>query len=125
MPRPSALFVPPIMLDRAVSTPLAVQIREQIAAGIARADYAGRHLPSTRTLAGLLGVSRNTVLAAYDDLAADGLIEGQRGSRMLICGPAKRGLQAMDPQRVLREAQFPERTVTVTDPDGNPIDIVY
>jgi DNA-binding transcriptional regulator YhcF (GntR family) len=44
-----------------------------------------------------LAVVRNTVLAAYDDLAADDLIRGRRGAGMLV-------------------------TVTaLADPDGNPM----
>src|SRR4029078_4578595 len=37
-------------------------------------------LPATRTLARDLDLSRNTVLAAYEQLAAEGFIEGRVGS---------------------------------------------
>jgi GntR family transcriptional regulator/MocR family aminotransferase len=40
----------------------------------------GSRLPSTRSLAEDLGVSRTTVLAAYDQLLSEGYIEGQVGS---------------------------------------------
>lgn len=40
----------------------------------------GAALPSSRALAAQLGVARNTVLAAYDQLAAEGFTEGRRGS---------------------------------------------
>ncbi|ARJ68230.1 transcriptional regulator [Magnetospirillum sp. ME-1] len=40
----------------------------------------GAALPSSRSLAGQLGVARNTVLAAYDQLAAEGFTEGRQGS---------------------------------------------
>lgn len=40
----------------------------------------GSALPSSRALAGQLAVARNTVLAAYDQLAAEGFTEGRRGS---------------------------------------------
>lgn len=40
----------------------------------------GRRLPSTRALASELSVSRNTVLAAYDQLYAEGYTEGEVGS---------------------------------------------
>lgn len=123
--RPSALIVPHIILDRAVAAPLQQQIRRQIEAQIRGGDYAGRHLPSSRTLSRLLGVSRNTVLAAYDELAADGLVEGRRGSRMAISGLPSRGLHALDPKRMLRDAQVPERTVTIVDPDGTPLYLRY
>ena len=115
------LLLPHIILDRKASQPLQQQIRRQLAVEIRRGDHAGRHLPSSRSLARLLGVSRNTVLAAYDELAADGLIEGRRGSRMAVSSAPSRGLRALDPKRMLSEAQFPERTVTIVDPDGTPL----
>jgi GntR family transcriptional regulator / MocR family aminotransferase len=40
---------------------------------------AGVQLPSTRTLASELGVSRNTVLSAYEQLLADGYLHSQVG----------------------------------------------
>jgi GntR family transcriptional regulator, regulator for abcA and norABC len=41
---------------------------------------AGSKLPSQRDLAALFGVNRSTVVAALDDLKAQGLIEGKMGS---------------------------------------------
>ena len=41
---------------------------------------AGDRLPSTRALAAELGVSRNTVMAAFEQLIAEGYLEGQAGS---------------------------------------------
>ena len=40
----------------------------------------GARLPATRALAYELGVSRNTVLLAYDQLLAEGYTVGQTGS---------------------------------------------
>jgi DNA-binding FadR family transcriptional regulator len=37
-------------------------------------------LPPSRTLARRLGISRNTVLFAYEELAADGWVSGRTGS---------------------------------------------
>ncbi len=119
------LFLPSIVLDRASSAPLHQQLRQQIARAIGSGTADGLRLPSTRLLARLAGVSRNTVLAAYDDLAADGLIRGRRGAGMLIAVTANRGRVAIDLRRLLRDAQYPARTVTVADPDGTPLYLTY
>jgi GntR family transcriptional regulator/MocR family aminotransferase len=57
----------------------------QLYGGLREAVLAGRlapgtRLPSTRELAGELGVSRATVVAAYRELLAEGYLEGRAGS---------------------------------------------
>lgn len=44
----------------------------------------GTRLPATRTLATELGVSRTTVLLAYEQLAAEGYLDGRRGSGSFV-----------------------------------------
>ena len=80
-------------------------------------------MPSSRTLARMLGVSRNSVLTAYDELAADGLIAGRRGAAMMVTARDRNG--AFDLRRLLRDAQYPARTVSIGDSDGNVIDLSY
>jgi GntR family transcriptional regulator/MocR family aminotransferase len=78
--RRGKVFVPSIDLDKASETPLSRQIYGQIARSIRGGNIpSGTRLPSSRMLARLLGVSRNTVLAAFDDLAADDLLRGEKG----------------------------------------------
>ncbi len=47
----------------------------------------GAKLPPTRLLARELGLSRNTVLAAYEQLRAEGFIDGRTGSGSYIAQP--------------------------------------
>src|SRR5512142_2066783 len=65
-----------LALDRAEPSPLSVQIArgliERIRVG---ALGPGAPLPSSRALARRLGVHRNTVLAAYGELGAEGWLE--------------------------------------------------
>ena len=68
---------------------------------------AGGRLPSTRSLALDLGVSRNTVLAAYDQLLAEGYAAGRAGSGTYVASslpdPAAAGAEAR-PLRTRRAA---------------------
>lgn len=58
-------------------------IRTEILNGnLARGD----RLPSTRALSQYLHVSRTTVQLAYDQLLAEGYIEGRQGSGSYVCG---------------------------------------
>lgn len=51
---------------------------------------AGTPLPATRELAATLGVARNTVIAAYDLLVAEGFVELHDRSRAVVVGSARR-----------------------------------
>ena len=123
MGRSRHLFFPPVTLDRTAPSPLHRQIRRQMESAIRDGVAEGLRLPSSRTLARLLGVSRNTVLTAYDELAADGLIAGRRGAAMFVATARKAG--AVDLRRLLRDAQYPARTLSIGDADGNVIDLSY
>jgi DNA-binding GntR family transcriptional regulator len=119
------LFVPSITLDKASETPLQRQIYGQIAQAIRDgAIPSGVRLPSSRVLARMLGVSRNTVLAAFDDLAADDLLLGEKGAGMRVQGSVPEvtwsGLK-----QVIRAAGYPAKVVALADPDGNPIYLRY
>jgi DNA-binding transcriptional MocR family regulator len=56
----------------------------------------GARLPSERSLAAALAVSRSTVVAAYDELRAGGLIESRRGSGTVVSPTAGHGPTATD-----------------------------
>lgn len=69
-----------INLDRKSHTPLYLQIRNQLRRLIlSRTLAAGFRLPPERKLADTLGVNRSTVVNAYRELEADGLIESHVG----------------------------------------------
>src|SRR5215467_16069548 len=71
----------PIVLDRAAPAPVHQQLCEHLRRAILDGRLAsGTRLPSTRTLAQALGVSRTVTSAAYDDLFAEGYLEGRHGS---------------------------------------------
>ena len=84
-------------LDRASEVPLFRQlfiaIRQAILEGSLRPDT---RLPSTRTLAVDLGVARNTVLAAFEQLTAEGYLESRvgAGTRVASIEGRERGRRA-------------------------------
>lgn len=70
-----------LSIDRAGATPAYVQLYEQLRGLILTGRLKSRdRLPATRALAGELGLSRGTVVAAYDQLASEGYIDGRVGS---------------------------------------------
>ncbi|MGB5868964.1 MAG: PLP-dependent aminotransferase family protein, partial [Albidovulum sp.] len=64
--------------DRA--EPLSVQLYRDLLAAIRARRLAGASLPSSRAAAAALGLSRNTVNAAYDLLRAEGAVEIRSGA---------------------------------------------
>ncbi|HJW08307.1 MAG TPA: GntR family transcriptional regulator, partial [Holophagaceae bacterium] len=63
----------PIALDPGAAEPVFLQIARAIASDVRRGRLRpGAVLPGSRTLAQDLGVHRNTVLAAYRELEAEG-----------------------------------------------------
>jgi DNA-binding GntR family transcriptional regulator len=101
------------------STPLYEQLCESLRADIASGRLApGTRLPSTRTLARELRLSRNTVVAAYEQLVLEGLLIATVGSGTRVSGkkPARADLRAF-----LSESGYPSDSVHFVDCDGNNV----
>ena len=83
---PLALRLPPRGSRR-----LTHELRAQLRAAILDERLkSGMHLPSTRMLAATLGISRNSVMAAYESLAGEGYIVTQPGGGTYVAD-LKRG----------------------------------
>jgi GntR family transcriptional regulator/MocR family aminotransferase len=97
-----------VPLDASAPSPLYCQLYD----GLREAILAGRltpgaRVPSTRVLAADLGVARNTVVLAYDQLRTEGYLEGTRGGgsrvraaipdRLLDVGTTRRRRGALAP----------------------------
>lgn len=96
---PISYTPPEFGIDRASDVSLTAQLVGQIR----QAVLAGRlkpntKLPSTRALSLELGLSRTTVLAAFDQLIAEGYLEGRQGSGTHVT------------------AELPETSLTVDQP---------
>jgi 2-aminoadipate transaminase len=82
-------MLPLIQLDPQEETPIYRQVYEHIKSAIhSRELNRGERLPPTRELAGLLGLNRTTVAAAYELLESEGLIRGHVGRGSFVEGPA-------------------------------------
>lgn len=78
--------IPFILLnEKNTETPLYRQIYEAICRSILKGELSAKtRLPSTRDLAKQLGVSRITIVNAYDQLFAEGYLEGKTGSGTFV-----------------------------------------
>jgi 2-aminoadipate transaminase len=105
--------LPDLQLDPAAETPLYRQLGDALAGAIADgALEEGERLLSERDLAQSLGVSRTTVVTAYRELEARGLVRGHVGRGTFVCAAdeptdapfAWRGRVALSAQRALDPA---------------------
>jgi DNA-binding GntR family transcriptional regulator len=93
-------------VDRHLRTPLHAQLYRSLRRAIRYGRLpAGSRLPSSRVLAERIGVSRNTVLNAYESLHADGLLIGKVGAGTRVA------------------ENVAARSRRFTDLDGNPLQI--
>ncbi|HKW56065.1 MAG TPA: winged helix-turn-helix domain-containing protein [Candidatus Acidoferrum sp.] len=130
--------LPTISLQRSLKgLPLHRQIyealRDLILSGELPADI---RLPSTRALAKTLGISRNTVLSAYEELYARSYLQAKTGSGSWVCsGIRRKELQrrliparafvspsrtrpGLNLQTILQQARFPVQRLNSQDVDG-------
>ena len=75
-----------IHLDRASTTPLYQQLIEKIRDAVLEGRLKpNQKLPSSRSLAKSLTISRSTVVQGYEQLESEGYLETRRGSGTYIC----------------------------------------
>jgi GntR family transcriptional regulator / MocR family aminotransferase len=80
----------PFFIDRHGDLPLSVQLGGQLREAMSEGTVkAGEKLPSSRALAAALGVSRTVVTEAYEQLYAEGWLEGRHGSGTYVADLAR------------------------------------
>jgi GntR family transcriptional regulator/MocR family aminotransferase len=98
-----------VALDEDSARPLAARIADAIVRDVLRGRLTpGAALPGSRTLADALGVHRNTVLAAYEALRAEGWIETESARSTTIA----KAMPEQAPKRLAKmgqREQIPER----------------
>jgi GntR family transcriptional regulator / MocR family aminotransferase len=110
MTRPVQRWELSLGLDEGTAAPLFRRISRAVVAEIQRGRLRpGAKLPGTRTLAEMLRVNRNTVLAAYEELACEGWTQPSRASGTFV----SRSLPEVRPRdfagKAARREQVPGR----------------
>lgn len=106
--RPGARPVPDagetlLTLDPAHGTTKRAQLIGALRAAVREGRFRpGDALPSTRSLAGELGVGRNVVVEAYDQLVAEGYLVSRQGSGTRVADEARAGRHAPPRDRANR-----------------------
>ena len=101
-----------LTLQRNSIQPLFMQLCEQIRERIISGQIdAGLRLPASRSLATELTISRSTVVTAYDQLVAEGYIEGRRGAGYFV-------RELADSKKPLRHARKPLTEALALLPGG-------
>jgi GntR family transcriptional regulator/MocR family aminotransferase len=117
------LLVP---LDSERDQPLHRQVYDGVRDAILLGRLApGARLPSTRTLAGDLGVARNTVTLAFDQLRAEGYLIGRRGGGTRVRNLVPDALLRVDHPLVKRgrsTSSRPSTPVTTRHPTARHAD---
>lgn len=99
-------FAPSLVHESEV--PLYRQLYQQFAAKIRSGEVPrGERLPATRELAGLLGLNRTTVSAAYEMLEGEGLIAGQVGRGSFVTGHSVAPAGGVDWNSLLERSDMP------------------
>ncbi len=104
-----------LTIDPGSATPIYRQLYEQIAVRIRTGRLAdGSRLLPTRELAGLLGLNRTTIAAAYEALEKDGILKAHVGRGSFVCSPEQsvafdweERLRSVRPDRGLQQAIWP------------------
>ena len=111
------------IVDRHATTPLHRQIYDHWRDGILAGRFRrGEPVPSSRELAGALGVSRASVVTAYEQLIAEGYFEAAVGSGTFVCRELpEESLQATGPSprrmpagAAVAVSQYAQRLIAVT-----------
>src|SRR6516225_9074226 len=75
----------PLVLENVSGKPLQTAVYDAIRKAILEGRLsAGARLPASRDLSQQLAVARGTVVAAYEQLAAEGYVRGHRGAGTVV-----------------------------------------
>ncbi len=108
-------------LDHRRDSPMFVQLSEALANDIRNGRLKpGDPLPGTRALATRLRVHRNTIIAGYKELMAQGLLQARRGGGTFVAEEALSTLQELD--RAPPTSRAPTYSVA---PPPQPLPLIF
>lgn len=92
-----------ISVDPRSSTPLYVQVKEQMVLALATGTLqVGDQLPTVRELAARLRINPNTVARVYRELQVEGLLASRQGSGTFVADTARQA-GAAEGQAIMRQ----------------------
>ena len=105
-----------MLLDLDGNGPLYLQLSRAIRDGVHNGRIPpGMRLPATRELAQEMGLSRNTVRAAYDHLGSDGFLAGRVGSGSYVSGTQHTTAPVPSETSVPPQSRFAQRAREIVD----------
>src|SRR3954464_6752805 len=111
-------------VDRAGDTLLFRQVYAQMRSAIlSRALRAGATLPSSRELAIRLAVSRTAVVAAYEQLLAEGYVTGKTGAGTYIAADLPEPFAGTPPRQRKRAPSAGKAIMSPTQPAREVVDV--
>jgi GntR family transcriptional regulator / MocR family aminotransferase len=106
-------LTPVIAVDRKAAKPLHRQIYDAYRGAIAGRNLgAGQQVPSTRTLALELGISRIPVLNAYSQLLAEGYLESRSGAGTFVSSSMPEQLTSVEQRKAPAKTRVGPRPVS-------------
>ncbi|MBT2118038.1 PLP-dependent aminotransferase family protein [Dyella sp. LX-66] len=131
MPRASTSFLPPIALENGSGVPIYQQLSEWFRRAIADGQLRpGQRVPSTRSLATELRVSRLPVLSAYEQLLAEGYLQSFVGAGTCVARsiptaalkPARPRLSVVPVARQQANRRVAQRVAAMRTPEQTWLD---
>lgn len=108
-----------LSIDREGKTPLTKQLYEGIRMAILNKQIRpGQRLPSSRTLAEDIGLSRNIVLLAYEQLTLEGYLTGSVGNGSFVSADAHKAFTEFTSAK--KKVTSSENATTKQEEDFNP-----
>jgi len=108
--QPGVVLFSFLNLDKHSAIPLFQQLNTQIRQAVLSGRLSsGKRLPASRILAIEIGVSRTTVITAFEQLVAEGYLESRIGSGTFVASNLDKSISEFPPTLNLRQSELPQQ----------------